>query len=193
MSQTSKENLRKKYLEKRADLSDHEIDLMSAKLAEGFREYLSEHPLSTLHIFLPIRKFNEIDTWQIISMLQNEWPRVKLIIPRMNPDNQTLSNYIFDPDKLEKNKWGILEPTQESILVNDSEIDAVIIPLLAFDEEGARVGYGKAFYDRFLSGCRKDVLKVGLSFFEPEQQIVTDPWDVLLDVCITPDTIYSFN
>ena len=47
----------------------------------------------------------------------------------------------------------------------------VFVPLLAFDKAGNRVGYGKGFYDLFLSECRQDVIKVGLSFFEAEEEI----------------------
>jgi 5-formyltetrahydrofolate cyclo-ligase len=70
----------------------------------------------------------------------------------------------------------------------------VFVPLLGYDVQGNRVGYGKGFYDAFLSQCKKDVVKIGLSFFEPEQEI-TDVLntDIRLDYCVTPTTVYSFR
>ena len=72
-------------------------------------------------------------------------------------------------------------------------IDAVIIPLLAFDEKGNRVGYGAGFYDRFLRNCKTNVTKIGLSFFPPEkEEIETNHFDIKLTHCITPEKIYIF-
>jgi len=69
----------------------------------------------------------------------------------------------------------------------------VFIPLLAFDEEGHRVGYGKGFYDSFLAECKPETLKIGLSFFEAETKIedVFDG-DMALDYCVTPKQVYRF-
>jgi 5-formyltetrahydrofolate cyclo-ligase len=70
----------------------------------------------------------------------------------------------------------------------------VIVPLLAFDKQGNRLGYGKGFYDRFLSDCRPDVIKAGTSYFEPEERFEElDQYDVPLDLCITPNNIWKFN
>jgi 5-formyltetrahydrofolate cyclo-ligase len=69
----------------------------------------------------------------------------------------------------------------------------VFVPLLAFDTLGNRVGYGKGFYDQFLSECQPETIKIGLSFFEAENTI-TDVFekDVRLDFCITPKKCYRF-
>ncbi|HEX8461529.1 MAG TPA: 5-formyltetrahydrofolate cyclo-ligase, partial [Segetibacter sp.] len=73
------------------------------------------------------------------------------------------------------------------------EIDLVFVPLLAYDKRGYRVGYGKGFYDRYLSLCKPEVLKVGFSYFGPEESIDdTHQFDVPLNYCITPDNIYEF-
>jgi len=69
-------------------------------------------------------------------------------------------------------------------------IDAVLIPLLAFDNQGFRVGYGGGFYDRFLPACRPEALKVGLSFFDPVDVIEDkDQYDIPMDYCVTPTEI----
>ena len=69
----------------------------------------------------------------------------------------------------------------------------VFVPLVAFDELGNRVGYGKGFYDEFLKNCSKDTIKIGLSFFEAEAVISDiELHDVPLDFCVTPGKIYNF-
>ena len=69
----------------------------------------------------------------------------------------------------------------------------VFVPLLAFDEKGNRVGYGKGFYDQFLSKCQPETIKIGLSFFESETLISdTLSTDIQLDYCVTPTKVYNF-
>jgi 5-formyltetrahydrofolate cyclo-ligase len=70
----------------------------------------------------------------------------------------------------------------------------VFVPLLAFDNDGYRVGYGKGFYDKFLAKCRPDVLKVGLSYFDAIDTISDRAqFDIPLNYCITPQRIYEFG
>ena len=74
-----------------------------------------------------------------------------------------------------------------------SKIEVVFVPLLAYDQNGNRVGYGKGFYDKFLSKCNPETIKIGLSFFEPEETIEDiSVTDIKLDFCITPNGIISF-
>ena len=93
-----------------------------------------------------------------------------------------------------ENKWGIPEPdplSSEEAAVAD--IDLVIVPLLAYDLKGHRVGYGAGFYDRFLADCRDETLIVGLSHFDPEDQwIKSEDYDIDLDWCITSNKAYKF-
>jgi len=78
--------------------------------------------------------------------------------------------------------------------VNDAEIDMVLVPLLCFDRQGHRVGYNKGFYDKFLKRCRPDCLKIGLGYFPPEAAIDDiSSFDVKLDHCITPESIFDFG
>ncbi len=100
---------------------------------------------------------------------------------------------LTDNTKLEVNRWGIPEPT-DGIPIPESKIDVVFVPSLAFDDNGNRVGYGKGFYDKFLSQCNPETIKIGLSFFAPEKEIEgVMSTDIKLDYCVTPLKIYSFN
>jgi 5-formyltetrahydrofolate cyclo-ligase len=99
---------------------------------------------------------------------------------------------LTDNTRIKKNAYNIPEPV-DGIEVPSHKIDVVFVPLLAFDKKGHRVGYGKGFYDKFLSECKPDVIKIGLSFFDPEE-LITDVFegDVKLDYCVTPNEVHSF-
>ena len=99
---------------------------------------------------------------------------------------------LTDNTKIKKNEYNIPEPV-DGIEVPAKKLEVVFVPLLAYDKKGNRVGYGKGFYDQFLSDCQPDVIKIGLSFFEPEEEI-SDIFegDVQLDYCVTPKEIYTF-
>lgn len=105
-----------------------------------------------------------------------------------------MTNYLLtDSTVLKTNDWGIPEPV-DGIEIQPQQIEVVFMPLLAFDEKGNRIGYGKGFYDRFLSSCSIDTVKIGLSFFEAEPLIseVSED-DIPLDYCVTSEKIYRFK
>ena len=69
----------------------------------------------------------------------------------------------------------------------------VFIPLLCFDNFGNRVGYGGGYYDKLLSKCKKNTVKIGLSFFQPVKKINDiNSNDVKMDYCICPNKVYEF-
>ena len=111
----------------------------------------------------------------------------------MYPESKELKHFMFtSKDHLKLNSWGIMEPI-EGENIKPTEIDMVIVPLLAFDKKGNRLGYGGGFYDRFLSQCRPDVMKIGLSFFSPEEEdLPNEDTDIPLNFCVTPSKIYEF-
>ncbi len=92
----------------------------------------------------------------------------------------------------QKNGWNIYEP-MDGTITDAGMIDMVFVPLLIFDKQGYRVGYGKGFYDKYLQRCRVDCVKVGFSYFEPIDKIEgAREFDVPLNLCITPNSIYVF-
>jgi 5-formyltetrahydrofolate cyclo-ligase len=90
-------------------------------------------------------------------------------------------------------KFGIPCPI-EGVAIYENKIDIVIIPLLAFDNKGTRVGYGKGLYDRFLAQCNPNCMKIGVSLFEPISSISgVNKKDIPLGYCVTPNKIYTFK
>jgi 5-formyltetrahydrofolate cyclo-ligase len=190
----TKQELRKVYLEKRISISDSEYKKLNAKLSENFFSELDLSGIKTLHTFLPIEKTKEPDTWVIIEKIQHSYPNINISIPKINTETALLDNFYFEGEnQLKKNTWGIPEPMY-GVPTPLEKIEAVLVPLLAFDVNGHRVGYGRGFYDKFLRQCDPKVKKIGLSFFSPVP-VITDlhPNDYSLTHAITPERVYIFS
>ena len=75
-----------------------------------------------------------------------------------------------------------------------SDIDLILIPLICFDLDGNRVGYGKGIYDSICTQLKKSTIKVGLSFFDHNDVLIDkENHDIALDYCQTPSKLYQFN
>jgi len=187
-----KNELRKLALEKRLRYTKAQVDLLSKSISDLFFLSFDLSKINYLHIFLSIENKNEINTEFILERLQRDFPKIKLVISKTEFYTNKMTHFIFDQNtKLLKSNYGIPEP-EEGIMVSDESIDLVLIPLLAFDRKGNRIGYGKGIYDRFLLNCRPDCKKVGLSFEGPIENIDSDKFDIALDLCITPDLVINF-
>jgi 5-formyltetrahydrofolate cyclo-ligase len=118
---------------------------------------------------------------------------MQIAIPKADLASFSMESYLYQPDTLlHINKWGMTEP-QNSSLIEPAAIDMILLPLLAFDERGYRVGYGKGFYDRYLTRCRKNIMKVGLSMEPPVPAITdTDHYDGKMNYCVTPGKVWEF-
>jgi 5-formyltetrahydrofolate cyclo-ligase len=189
----TKAELRKYYLQKRASLSEAEYLQLNHQLTENFFASVELGFINILHTFIPIEKNREPNTWLIIDRIRREFPGVRLVVPRVNPQTGELENFFFEGlHQLKLNAWSILEPKQ-GIPAESTKIDMAFVPLLAFDLNGNRVGYGKGFYDKFLSQVNPACKMVGLSLF-PAVEKIDDimPFDVPLHSCITPQQSYRF-
>ncbi|GAB3980555.1 5-formyltetrahydrofolate cyclo-ligase [Spirosoma terrae] len=192
----TKAELRRQFLSQRKALPKEAIEAKSQQICQLFLGQEWVKPQSTIHTFLPISRQNEVNTWPIVHRLWQEFPQVQVAVSVTDTEAYQLTHYVLTPDSiLVENRWKILEPLAEGALpISTRTIDIVLVPLLAFDQTGHRVGYGAGFYDRFLADCRPDCLKIGVSLFEPIVQIDdTDETDIALDVCITPDKIWFFS
>ncbi len=188
----NKDELRKIYLAKRLALTENEHHALSLKIADLFFQSVDLSSIQILHIYLPLQSKREPNTWLIIDRIQKEFSHIRLVIPKVI--GEEMEHIFFEgPDQLEKSTWGMVEP-RFGVFAEPQNIDIVIVPLLAVDRQGHRLGYGKGFYDRFLNTCRQDCLKIGLSFFKPEHKIKDiDNYDVPLTRCITPAEVYQFH
>ncbi|MXV37538.1 5-formyltetrahydrofolate cyclo-ligase [Flavobacteriaceae bacterium Ap0902] len=182
-----KKDLRQVYITKRKEISTSDREIYSQQIATHFlnSEWME---YETFHIFIPIDKFNEINTRLIIQEL---WAKNKtVVVPKMK--GKALLNCAYTPETLlAKNSWGIEEPKNHKE-IPASQIDVVIVPMLIADKNGNRIGYGGGFYDRFLPTLRRDVQLVGINYFEPIAHIDHEEHDIPLDALITPKGVVKF-
>lgn len=189
----TKQYLRLHYKEKRAALSEKERLRLDDLLLIQFQQYTIPDGVNTLLSYWPLKQHTEVNTHLMTDFLQFRMPGLQIAYPVANFTDCSMKLYLVDDDTDYKiNSYGIAEPVNGTA-ITAGEIDMVFVPLLAFDKNGYRVGYGKGFYDRLLAGCREDIIKTGFSFFEPVDTIEDiNQFDVPLTTAITPNTIYEF-
>ncbi|TLU97872.1 5-formyltetrahydrofolate cyclo-ligase [Dyadobacter luticola] len=191
----TKAPLRQQFLEKRLTMNAQDIQVANEEIFNVVKSILRKTEPNVIHFYLPHPAKNEVDTWKMIHWVWENLPDTDVVAPYIVPGTKDLQHFRITPQtKLYPNAWQIPEPDPEtSERVHIEDIEIVFIPLLAFDKKGFRVGYGGGYYDRFLEQCPSDVLKVGLSFFEPVDEIDDlREFDVALNMCITPEYIYRF-
>ena len=188
-SDLTKLALRKSFLKKRLALSGQEHEDKSFAIANNCLTLPIWH-LEYYHLYLPIKAKAEIDTTLILTLLQGKDKQV--ILPRTK-GSELEHILLTDITKLKINGLGIPEP-EKGIKISPEQIDVIFLPLLAWDKSGNRLGYGKGFYDNFLSLCKKNTIKVGLSFFDPVEKIIDiRSEDIQMDFCVNPEGIKKFT
>lgn len=98
-------------------------------------------------------------------------------------------------DELVENRFHILEPkNQPENLVLEDKIDVIVVPLVAFDNKGNRMGMGGGYYDRMLKKVRKDCLVIGVAYeFQQVDELLVEEWDMPMDIVITEKNCYEFR
>jgi 5-formyltetrahydrofolate cyclo-ligase len=187
----NKTELRKLYKERRRALDSDTVEELSLNIANRLLEMEIWH-YSYYHIFLSIQHQKEVQTEYILNILSGKDKHI--VVSKSDLIDYSLSHYLLtDATKLSLNRLGIPEP-EGGIPIDAKLLDVVFVPLLAYDAEGNRIGYGKGFYDRFLKTCRPDCLKIGLSFFKAETgRLPNSETDVPLDFCVSPKRLYQFG
>jgi 5-formyltetrahydrofolate cyclo-ligase len=188
----SKSELREIFKAKRNQLADEELSESSQKITLAVQEFCDEYPnLEHFHLFFPIQRLKEINTFLIRDFLeQNNKIVYTSVINGISDQMETIQ--VQPKTEFRKDRYGIPVP-KDFNLAPSSFIQVVFVPLLVVDKEGNRIGYGKGYYDRFLASLSPEVVKIGLSVFEPVEQISSEPFDIPLDYCITPKNMFNFS
>ena len=188
----SKSELRDHFKKKRRLLSAAELEESSKKIAEIVKGFCESHSkLNHFHIFLPIQKLCEINTYYVKDfLLSNKKTVYTSHLDSISNEMETIS--VGKHTEFEEDIYGIpipkiLKPADFTL------IEVVFVPLLVVDQFGNRIGYGKGYYDRFLANLDPKVLKIGLSIFEPIPLIAKESFDIPLDYCITPKNMINYS
>ena len=188
-----KTEARRKYMDMRTALKASAIDKYEDLMLIQFQQLPIDIPECIL-AYLPFKKYREYNPDLVLKYCAFKNPALRICYPVLD-DRQTEMHAVEmeDDPKITKNKYGIDEPI-DGKRIHPSQISMVLVPLLAFDLEGNRVGYGKGFFDKFLTLCEPEAIKIGCSFFDAETTIADiDQYDIPLDYCVTPLRNYIFK
>jgi 5-formyltetrahydrofolate cyclo-ligase len=187
-----KNTVRKEFLQRRMNIQEEDLQQQTALIASSFRK-MDFPPVNYLLSYNPLASRHEFDVSICEDILKEQNFMIRIAWPKIHVDAPDMEAILVEKDGFFiKNKFNILEPISGAIIPPQNH-DIIFVPLVAFDERGYRVGYGKGYYDRYLAQCRPDAIKIGFSFFDAIEYIEDiDEFDVPLNFCITPHRIYEF-
>ena len=174
-----KSALRKHLLEKRDATSAELRNILSGKIHENIRKISSYINSQNIACYFPIG--SEVDTSDIMLNILEEGKN--LLLPKIVDDN--IEFYIVpNLEALEKGSFEIMEPKDSCRRAE--KIDCVLIPTIGVSKSGVRLGYGKGYYDRFLSST--DATKISLTYSKQiVKSVPNDSHDVKIDWIVTED------
>ena len=190
----NKSEIRTIALGNRKALSTEELNKRSLRIANRIISSFDFSVSDSVHIFLPILKQNEINTFFLIKALLGLPNPPRIIVPVSNFKTKIMQSALYNTDTiLVNNKYDIPEPVNPSFIKN-IEVTHVITPLLAFDESGHRIGYGGGFYDRFFEEISDQTAKIGVALSSPYPKFdFAEKHDIKLDYCVLEDKLITFN
>jgi 5-formyltetrahydrofolate cyclo-ligase len=179
-----KNALRKIYAEKRENIDREKKKKLDKKIVDRFMTLATYRYAHTLLMYYPLK--NEIDIRELIEKALAAGKRVAL--PRCEANTSTMHfHYISSLDELVPGRFGIMEPSTDAELFTIDSLCgpcAVIIPALAYDKSGYRLGYGKGFYDRYIDKNRMTAVGVIYSQFI-EDKLPRGRYDMSVHFMIT--------
>ncbi|ACV64227.1 5-formyltetrahydrofolate cyclo-ligase [Desulfofarcimen acetoxidans DSM 771] len=159
----SKSELRKRVMEDRKAIPAAEAKEKSDIIQQRVLSMDEYAKASTIMLYLDFR--NEVQTDKIIIDALSKGKRISIPVSDVATKRLTPSQIMDYPGDLTEGTYGILEPRQECIRpLEPEDLDLIIVPGVAFDEECNRLGYGAGFYDRFLPRTRPGTVFIALAF-----------------------------
>ncbi len=176
--------LRVESLTLRDRISTEERHEISERIIAILEPYLTVRQAKFIHCYISFR--SEVETRSFIERSLERGIRVVVPVVEMLDGKELLVHTeIRGLTELKKGRFGLEEPIERSPSSLEN-LDAVLIPLAAFDRNGTRLGYGKGFYDEFLSQLPRSVERIGLAFASQEvNNIPAEPHDEPLDTVVT--------
>lgn len=181
-----KKEVRERFKSHRMSLGRAEILEKSSLICQKLLNLREFKNSKLVHCYSPIDEANEVDTTNILNYVIGS--SKQLLLPKIVKDGQLSHHSVDSLTDLKINKWGVAEPIT-TVEADVSKIDLVIVPMVAGDFDRNRLGYGKGFYDRFLS--KTDAITVGLLFEIQlsKETLPTESFDIKLDKLITEERI----
>jgi 5-formyltetrahydrofolate cyclo-ligase len=183
---SSKQELRREWLKRREEMDAADLHTRSLQICR----YVQDHPFyrcaQQLLFTMPLR--NEVDLRPLMEAAWEEGKRV--ILPGTFPKERRLCLYrIEQGERLVLGSFGIMEPVRNTEReISPQAVDLALIPGVAFDPQGYRVGYGGGYFDRFFSGPGKDIPALGVAFaFQIVPTVYPEAHDIPLIGVVTEE------
>ncbi|MBS4535151.1 5-formyltetrahydrofolate cyclo-ligase [Clostridium sp. D2Q-14] len=187
METNTKGYLRKKILEERKELTKQDVCELSNDIVLNLISLPDFKRSEVIMVYLSFR--NEVETFKLIRSM---FGMGKTVVTSYTDKekNILIPSKLKDLDKsLEKNPYGYLEPKKEALdPVEPKDIDLIIIPGLAFDKIGNRIGYGGGYYDKLLKQTK--AIKVAVAYdFQIFPRVPSNKHDIPVNYIVTPKKI----
>ena len=183
----SQSHLRKQILYERKGLASSFVDSASELIVSKLIDLIARHKytkIAAYNSFANEPKLIKLFEYCLATKLQ-------IYLPQVNGDSKLLTFGQYNVGKQQLNKFGILQPRQPSIDIRD--LDVIIVPLVAFDQNCNRIGMGGGYYDTTLAQLKHtNILVLGVAFaMQKVPNIKTNSWDITLDKIVTEQEDYS--
>lgn len=181
----NKNKLRQEVRSRLMQLTKEEHEELSTRIAENLFALEEWKNADTIGITISIPP--EVPTVRII---EQAWSEGKVVaVPKCDPEKKTMEfKKISSFNQLESVYYGLLEPVAETAKASKEELDALIVPGLAFTKEGYRLGFGGGYYDRFLSHYRGDTLALTYEL-QLMDELPIEVHDLAVGKLITPSKV----
>lgn len=184
----TKKSIRKRLLKTRRAMSREDVLFKSSLISDNLKVFIKEKfSASKIHVYLAIQ--NEPD----LTELYRQWldAKIELYAPVIKSDSMLRSYPLINPDNVTSGPLHTIEPVQYGQFPEITKFDLILVPGVAFDIEGNRLGFGKGFFDRFLS--KTGGVRIGLCYeFQLLDKLPVDKNDLAMDVVITDKRVLSF-
>lgn len=188
---TVKQQLREKIQAVLKKTSSEERQVWSGQIVKRLQELSLEENAGIVTAFYPLSF--EVDIKAFLRWLPKTHPTQKLALPYLNPKTKIMEfREVDDIDTLTLNSFEIAEPDTSCARVPFQDIKTMLIPGLAFDRSGNRLGRGQAYFDQTLALMPKNVRKIGICFeVQVLEHVLTEKHDVAMNEVITEKGCYS--
>ncbi len=179
----NKENLRKKFIDLRENLSQSEIDFLSEKLFKNLTETSLYKNAKSIFIYISVGK--EAPTIKIIEDALSKG-KIVLVPKVISKEKKMYPVRINSLNDLVPGVFNIPEPRE--VIIEDFDPDLTIVPGLVFDRSGNRIGYGGGYYDRYLSSIKSSTIKLAYGYsFQLTENFKSEVYDVKMDYFLSED------
>jgi 5-formyltetrahydrofolate cyclo-ligase len=173
-----KTELRKRMRALRNALPPAACALRSARIADRLNELAVVAGARSVCLFWPIEERHEVDLRPLDAVLRARGVRVAY--PAVDRDTNAMTfRFVADPEAMQEHSFGFREPSPREPEARAEEIDAIVVPALAIDPRGHRIGYGSGYYDKTLPRYAPPATTVAVAFdFQLLAEVPDSPLDV---------------